>query len=54
MYFENLKPEIKLIEFNDFKPIEVHVREHLLAINDTASFYRKALNLRMIAELKVF
>ncbi len=55
MYFENLKkPEIKLIEFNDFKPIEVHVREHLLAINDTASFYRKALNLRMIAELKKY
>ncbi|HPG43496.1 MAG TPA: AAA family ATPase [Acholeplasmataceae bacterium] len=55
MYFENLSTScIKEIAFEDFQPIHKHVQNHLYAIENTASFYRKVLNLRLIAEMNKY
>lgn len=55
MFFENLGDAcIKEIEFEDFQTIDKHVSNHLSSISANSSFYRKILNLRLLAEVKKY
>jgi len=54
-YFENLdSPRIKEVALSDFKPIETHITNHLSNIKESSSFYRKIINLRLLAEIKKY
>lgn len=55
IYFENLSlPCMKVINYEDFQTINKHVSNHLSKIGESASFYRKVLNLRLIAEINKY
>ena len=55
LYFENLNyPCIKEINFEDFQTINKHVSNHLDRIGEKASFYRKIISLRLIAEINKY
>jgi len=55
MYFENLGFAcIKELTFEDFQTIHNHVQNHLSGLGETTSFYRKVLNLRLIAEINKY
>lgn len=55
MYFENLNTAcIKEITLEDFQTIHKHVQNHLGGLGKTTSFYRKVLNLRLLAEINKY
>lgn len=55
-YLENFNDEcnVKTVKIDDFKPIEYHIKNHLANLDEDASFYRKVINLRLLAEIKKY
>lgn len=55
-YLENFNDQcnIKTVNIIDFKPMEDHIMNHLDSLDEDASFYRKVINLRLLAEIKKY
>ena len=55
-YLENFNDQcnIKTVNIIDFKPMEDHIMNHLDNLDEDASFYRKVINLRLLAEIKKY